>query len=125
MRLATVVTAATALLLAGSTGIPEPAVWDEPANYSFEVTVTGSDLPVRTWNVCVRDHEVASLRTPSTLTLAKLVAEYNEAIVEDPGCSGIRFDPETGAPSWISINWCDAPHDGGMDYTIDAFEPGK
>ena len=136
MKRATLAAASMTIVLAGSSGVPEPAVWDEPANYTYELTRAARESAEGSWAITVRDHVVVAVvlldlefgerfepQFKNTPTLADLVADFNRELARDPECSSITFDPATGAPSDIDLDWCSAHLDGGASYTIDAFTP--
>lgn len=91
--------------------------WDEPANYTYEATITVFGPAHGEWRVTVRDHEVVEVEgldewseidefttIASFDTLADYITRYDEARAEGAHSVALRQAAD-GTPTHYSVDW--------------------
>lgn len=114
------------------------AAWAEPADYSYRVTYMVFGPGMGTYDITVRDHNVTAVdRLPDDFwpdaeswvtvenawTLADLEAKYVEAKADPESDATIEYDPVTGAPSMVSLDWIVLATDDEEGFQVLEFRP--
>lgn len=117
---------------------PGPSSWVEPADYSYRVSYGVFGPAAGTYDITVRNHSVVAIESVPELnyaieegwigvdtawTLADLEARYDEAKADPEGDATITYDPVTGAPSEIILDWIIEAVDDEEGFTVIAFDP--
>ena len=133
-----VATIAGAAVAYGVSGGSPAGAWSEPANYSYRVAYSIFGPGYGTYDVTVRDHRVAAVErlagsgfddgeswiTPENAwTLADLEAKYREAKAGSESDATITYDPATGAPATVSLDWIVLAVDDEEYFEVLAFDP--
>jgi hypothetical protein len=117
-----------------------PAAWAEPADYAYRVAYSFGFMgpAAGTYDITVRDHEVVAVARvqesglpdqPSVVTLdnawtlADLEAKYLAAKANPESDATITYDPVTGAPATISLDWLVHGNDDEESFSVLAFDP--
>ena len=116
------------------------AAWAEPADYSYTVQYMAFAPDTGTYEITVRDHVVVAVNPPAELpapplepgwlpgngawTLADLEAKYVEAKNGRESDATITYDPVTGAPSTVALDWIVLAIDDEQYFEILEFRPG-
>ena len=117
---------------------PRTSGWTEPADYSYRVQYTIFGPGMGTYDITVRGHRVAaverladpywpdgdsSITVENAWILADLKAKYVEAKSGPESDATIAYDPVTGAPSAIYLDWIVQAVDDEEGFQVLAFNP--
>jgi hypothetical protein len=112
--------------------------WAEPADYSYRVSYMVFGPGMGTYDITVRDHSVTVVEqlpdnygvdieswvtVDNAWTLADLEAKYFEAKASRESDATIEYDPVTGAPTAISLDWIVDAVDDEEGFQILDYDP--
>ncbi len=116
----------------------EPVGWVEPANYTYRVSHMVFGPVAGTYDITVRDHRVVSIGpvdgnqraidegwigAEDGWTIADLLAEADKARSDPEARATVTFDPTTGVPDAIYLDWIVEAVDDEQGFQILAFDP--
>lgn len=126
--------------VAYSAGAGATAAWEEPADYTYTVQYMAFAPDAGTYEITVRNHKVVAVKPPAELparplepgwlpgdgswTLADLQAKYVEAKNGRESDATITYDPVTGAPATVTLDWIVNAIDDEQYFEVLEFRPG-
>lgn len=117
---------------------PGRSGWAEPADYSYRVEYGIFGPSMGTYDITVRDHKVTAVErlasaawpdaedwvtVENAWTLADLEAKYFQAMADSESDATITYDPVTGAPAAIYLDWIVMAVDDEESFQVLAFDP--